>query len=381
MKVITTERIPVKLWLDDIEDGALAQAMDLAKLKFAFKHIAIMPDSHQGFGMPIGGVMATEQVIVPNAVGVDIGCGMTAIKSNIKVTDMTVEELKRVMGEIRKAIPMGFGHHKEKQEWEGFDKAPDIPIIQKELEHARYQIGTLGGGNHFIEIQKGDDGFVWVMLHSGSRNFGLQTATEYNKKAQKMCEKWSSDIPNNELAFLPMDTKEGEEYFKAMNYALEFAFANRKLMMSRIVDIMGEQHFDWSKLINIHHNYAAMENHFGKNVLVHRKGATKATAGLTGIIPGSMGTPSYIVEGLDNPESFKSCSHGAGRRMGRKEAIRTLNLKEEQDKMGDIIGKPRDQKHIDEAPGSYKDIDKVMANQVDLVKIKVKLEPLANMKA
>jgi tRNA-splicing ligase RtcB len=381
MQIITTERIPVKLWLDDIEDGALAQAKDLANLKFAFKHIAIMPDSHQGYGMPIGGVMATEQVVVPNAVGVDIGCGMTAIKSDIKVEDISQDDLKEIMGEIRKVIPMGFGHHKEKQEWEGFNSAPDIEVIQKQLENAKYQLGTLGGGNHFIEIQKGDDGFVWVMLHSGSRNFGLQTATEYNKLAQKMCEKWSSDVPNKDLCFLPMDSKEGEDYFKAMNYALDFAFANRHLMLLRIMDIIGNQHFEPAGLINIHHNYAAMENHFGKNVLVHRKGATKATEGLIGIIPGSMGSPSYIVEGLDNAESFKSCSHGAGRRMGRGEAIRTLNLEEEQNKMGDIIGKPRDQKHIDEAPGAYKDIDIVMNNQADLVKIKVKLLPMANIKA
>lgn len=379
MKVITTERIPVKLWLNDIDENALSQAKDLANLKFAFKHIAIMPDSHLGYGMPIGGVMATEQVIVPNAVGVDIGCGMTAVRSDIKVGDITQDELKRIMGEIRKVIPLGFNHHKEKQEWEGFDRAPDIKVIQSQLENAKYQLGTLGGGNHFIEIQKGDDGFVWIMIHSGSRNFGLQTATEYNKLAQKMCEKWDSDVPNQDLCFLPMDSKEGEEYFKAMNYALEFAFANRHLMITRVMDIMGKDHFP-EEILNIHHNYAAMENHFGKNVLVHRKGATKATIGLTGIIPGSMGTPSYITEGLGNEESFQSSSHGAGRKMGRGEAIKTLSLEEEQNKMGDILGKPRSQDKVDEAPGAYKDIDTVMSNQTDLVKIKVKLLPMANMK-
>jgi tRNA-splicing ligase RtcB len=320
MQVINTERIPVKLWLNDIEEGALAQAKDIANLKFAFKHIAIMPDSHLGYGMPIGGVMATEQVIVPNAVGVDIGCGMTAIKSDIKVKDMTQDELKRIMGEIRKVIPLGFNHQKEKQEWAGFDRAPDIGIIQRELEKAKYQLGTLGGGNHFIEIQRGDDGFVWLMIHSGSRNFGLQTATEYNNIAKKLCEKWSSDVPNQDLCFLPMDSKEGQEYFTAMNYALEFAYANRSLMINRVMEIIGGGHFVSSPILNIHHNYAAMENHFGKNVLVHRKGATKATVGLTGIIPGSMGSPSYITEGLGNEESFQSSSHGAGRRMGRGEA-------------------------------------------------------------
>ena len=376
-KIITTEKIPVKLWLEDIEQGALDQALNLAKLSFAYKWIAIMPDSHVGYGMPIGGVMATEQVIVPNAVGVDIGCGMTAWKSNIKDIDET--ELKRVMGEIRKAIPLGFNHHKEKQDWSGFNEAPNVEIIQRELENAKYQLGTLGGGNHFIEIQKGDDGFVWVMIHSGSRNFGLKTATEYHNKAKKMCEKWVSDIPDKDLSFLPMDTREGEEYFEAMNYALKFAYANRRSMIDKVVDIMGKDKFE-GEPINIHHNYASMENHFGKNVLVHRKGATKATEGLMGIIPGSMGTPSYITEGLGNPESFMSSSHGAGRRMGRKQAINTLNLEDEQKKMTGIVHGLRDKSNLDEAPGAYKDIDEVMENQEDLVKIKVKLRPLAVIK-
>lgn len=380
MKVITSEQIPIKMWLSDIEDGALSQAKDIANLKFAFKHIAIMPDSHQGYGMPIGGVMATEQVIVPNAVGVDIGCGMTAIRSDIKVADMDQDELKRIMGEVRKVIPLGFNHQKEKQEWEGFNRAPDIEIIQRELEKSKYQLGTLGGGNHFIEIQKGDDGFVWVMIHSGSRNFGLQTATEYHKKAQKLCEKWQSDIPNQDLAFLPMDSKEGQEYFKAMNYALEFAFANRSLMLWRVIDIIGNKYFGPNNVINIHHNYAAMENHFGKNVLVHRKGATKATAGLTGIIPGSMGSPSYITEGLGNADSFKSSSHGAGRKMGRGDAIRNLKLEEEQKKVEGVITGLRNAQNLDEAPGAYKSIDEVMSNQSDLTKIKVKLLPMANIK-
>jgi len=379
MKILISEKIPVKMWLNEIEVEAENQAKDLANLPFAFKHIAIMPDSHLGYGMPIGGVMATNQVIVPNAVGVDIGCGMMAVKTDLK--EIAVEGLKEIMGKVRKSIPLGFNHHKEKQEWSGFDNAPDIEVIQKELNSSRYQIGTLGGGNHFIEIQKGNDGHIWLMIHSGSRNFGLKTATEYHNKAKKLCERWQSDIPNSDLSFLPMDTKAGKEYFKAMNYALEFAYANRDLMMTRFMSVVKEV-TNGSELerINIHHNYAALENHFGKNVLVHRKGATKATQGLIGIIPGSMGSKSYIVEGLGNPESFKSCSHGAGRRMGRKEAIRTLNLEEEQLKMKDVIGKPRGQQDLEEAPGAYKDITEVMANQTDLVKIKVELSPLAVIK-
>ncbi len=377
MKVITTEKIPIKMWLEDIEDGALQQAKDLANLPFAFKHIAIMPDSHQGYGMPIGGVMATIGNVVPNAVGVDIGCGMTAIKSDLE--DLFEYDLKVIMGKIREVIPVGFNHNKENQNWEGFDNAPDIEIIQQELSSARKQLGTLGGGNHFIEIQKGDDGFIWIMIHSGSRNFGLKTAKAYNEKAKDFCQQWFSSIPNLDLAFLPMATIEAREYLEAMNFCLDFAYQNRENMLYKIMDIVGENYFPNCE-INIHHNYAVMEHHFNHNVLVHRKGATKATEGLKGIIPGSMGTSSYIVEGLGNPESFYSCSHGAGRKMGRKEAIRTLNLEEEQSKMEGIIGKPRSQSELEEAPGAYKDIDIVMENQKELVKILVKLKPLAVIK-
>ena len=379
MRVIDTEKLPIKLWLDDIEDGALAQAKNLANHPFAVKWIAIMPDSHQGYGMPIGGVMATKEVIIPNAVGVDIGCGMSAVKTSL--TDIDTESIKTIMGEIRKVVPVGFSHQKENQGWAGFDNAPDIAIIQKELTSARSQLGTLGGGNHFIEIQKGNDGHIWVMLHSGSRNFGLKTATEYHKKAQALCEQWVSNIPDKDLAFLPLDTIEGQEYLTAMNYCLDFAFANRALMMDRIMSIVSATNV-CSELdrVNIHHNYAIMEHHFGQNVLVHRKGATKATLGLRGIIPGSMGTKSYITEGLGNADSFESSSHGAGRRMGRKEAGRTLNLEEEQNKMAGIIHGLRTIQDLDEAPGAYKPIDVVMENQKDLVKAIVELTPLASIK-
>lgn len=379
MKVVNTERLPIKLWLDDIEDGALEQAKNLANLPFIYKWISIMPDSHQGYGMPIGGVMATTGVIVPNAVGVDIGCGMVAVKTD--VTDIPLDTIKQIMGNIRKVVPVGFSHQEVEQVWDGFDHAPDIEIIQRELQSSRKQLGTLGGGNHFIEIQQDEDNHIWVMIHSGSRNFGLKTASEYHHKAQFLCNKWYSSIPDKDLAFLPIEMKEGREYFDAMKYCLEFAHANRSLMMHNVLDVM--YHYTGAlKLaeINIHHNYAAFEHHYGKDVLVHRKGATKATEGLLGIIPGSMGTSSYIVEGLGNPESFMSCSHGAGRRMGRKEASRQLSLEVEQEKMKGVIHGLRTQKDLDEAPGAYKDIDSVMENQRDLVKITTKLKPLASIK-
>lgn len=378
-QVINTETVPIKLWLDDIEEGALMQARNLANLPFVFKWVAIMPDSHQGYGMPIGGVLATSGVIVPNAVGVDIGCGMAACKTSL--TEISTEALKSVMGKIRKVIPVGFNHQAEEQRWDGFDDAPDIPIIQRELSSAKKQLGTLGGGNHFIEIQRGDDGHIWLMIHSGSRNFGLKTADEYHKTAQRLCEKWYSFMPDKDLAFLPIDTDAGNAYYKAMNYCLKFAQANRALMMGRAIDALySETGATVLDEIDIHHNYAAFEHHYGKDVLVHRKGATRATLGLTGIIPGSMGTFSYITEGLGNPESFFSSSHGAGRRMGRNEAKRTLNLESEQVKMAGIVHGLRSASELDEAPGAYKDIDVVMKNQNDLVKIRVSLSPLANIK-
>jgi tRNA-splicing ligase RtcB len=379
MKVIDTERIPIKLWLDDIEPEALAQAKNLANLPFVYKWIAIMPDSHCGYGMPIGGVMATIGIIVPNAVGVDIGCGMMAVKTSLNVID--TDTIKKIMGEIRKVVPVGFSHQQEAQEWSGFDNAPHSVVIQQELESARKQIGTLGGGNHFIEIQKGNDGHIWLMLHSGSRNFGLKTANYYHKKAVGLCERWYSELPDKDLSFLPIETNEGNEYYEAMNFCLKFAQANRALMMKRITDIAysitGATILDE---INIHHNYAAFEHHYGKDVLVHRKGATKATAGLRGIIPGSMGTHSYIVCGKGNPESFSSCSHGAGRAMGRKEAKRTLVLEDEQKKMEGIVHGLRTEKELDEAPGAYKNIDVVMHNQQDLVDVMVELTPLGVIK-
>ena len=383
-KVISTEKLPIKLWLEDIEEGAMEQARHLANLPFVFKHIAIMPDSHVGYGMPIGGVMATKGVVVPNAVGVDIGCGMCAVKTSL--TEIDTETLKKIMGEIRKEIPVGFNHHKEKQD-DSLMPRPHLQceIVSREFENAKTQIGTLGGGNHFIEIQKGSDGYIWVMIHSGSRNFGLKIAQHYNKLAISLNEKWHSSIPKEwELAFLPMESDEGQAYLREMNYAVEFAFANRELMMNRILQIFIDLNLmDWNELmINIAHNYARMENHFGKNVLVHRKGATLATTDTIGIIPGSQGTKSYIVKGLGNPESFNSCSHGSGRRMGRNQAIKTLNLEAEQKLLDDkgILHAIRGKQDLEEAPSAYKNIDEVMENQKDLVEVLVELQPLGVIK-
>ncbi len=396
MKVISTEQKPIKLWLDDIEDGALEQAKNLANLPFTFRHVSIMPDSHQGYGMPIGGVLATEGVVIPNAVGVDIGCGMCAVETSLKEID--TDTLKKIMGEIRKAIPVGFGHHKEKQNEKYMPRIDNsayyskenldvkFKICGREYSSALTQIGTLGGGNHFIEIQKGNNGHIWIMIHSGSRNFGYKVAHYYNELAISLNELWHTSIPKEwELAFLPLDSQEGQDYLREMQYCVEFALANRKLMMDRIIDIFNgvfDNAISKYPMINIAHNYAVMENHFGKNVMVHRKGATKATLNTIGIIPGSQGTASYIVRGKGNPESFQSCSHGAGRKMGRKAAQRTLNLEEEKKKLDDmgVIHAIRGIQDLDEAPGSYKDISVVMKNQEDLVDILVELKPLAVIK-
>jgi len=382
-KIITTEKLPIKLWLDDIEETALQQAKNLANLPFTFKWVAIMPDSHQGYGMPIGGVLATIYAVIPNAVGVDIGCGMCAVKTSLQLIER--DALKQIMSEIRRRIPLGFDHHQTKQDWQGFDQAPDISIIQRELNDARYQLGTLGGGNHFIEIQRGSDGYIWLMLHSGSRNFGLKIATEYHQKAQHLCQKRNIDLPDKDLAFLPMETTEATEYLTAMNFALEFAKTNRYMMIDAIkaavLKILGSVQFD--ETINIHHNYAAFENHFGKNVIVHRKGATSAKEGQIGLIPGSQGTKSYVVRGLGNPESFMSCSHGAGRKLSRKQAQKSLDFNEEKQRldMQGIIHSIRNKSDLDEAAGAYKDIGIVMENQKDLVDILVELSPLGVIKA
>lgn len=398
MKVLYNEneqKVPIKLWLDDIEDGALEQAKNLSNLPFVFKHIAIMPDSHQGYGMPIGGVIATENVVIPNAVGVDIGCGMCAVKTPWTTNDIDIDTIKKIMGEIRKQVPVGFGHHKAEQNQDfmpyklyALDAGNSFtPVCCGEYRNALTQIGTLGGGNHFIEIQKDTDKNIWIMIHSGSRNFGLKIAKHYNELAVSLNEQWHSGIPKKwELAFLPLDDKFGQYYLKEMQYCVDFALANRKLMMNRIADIFDDtvkwKKVDKNTIINIAHNYAKMENHFGKNVMVHRKGATLAREDTIGIIPGSQGSKSYIVKGKGNLDSFTSCSHGAGRKMGRKEAQRQLNLVDEQKMLDDqgIIHSIRGIKDLDEAAGAYKDIDIVMNNQKDLVSILVELSPIAVIK-
>lgn len=383
-QVISTERKPIKLWLDDLEDGALAQAKNLANLPFAFKHIPIMPDSHQGYGMPIGSVLATKEVVIPNAVGVDIGCGMCAMRTALKT--VSKEDLKKTLAVARTLIPLGMNWHDEPQDEslmpEGHE---DLRIVSRAYVKGMKQLGTLGGGNHFIEIQQGSDGYIWIMIHSGSRALGYSVAKHYNNLAIKLNQRYHSVVTKKmELAFLPIETQEAKDYVKEMNYCILYAEANRKLMMTRMVEalksVVGE--FECDEIINKSHNFAAWENHYGEHVFVHRKGATRAYENELGMIPGSQGTSSYIVKGLGNPESFKSCSHGAGRKLGRKQAQRQLDLEHEIDllnKKGVIHG-IRHASDLDEATGAYKDIDIVMENQKDLAEIVVELTPLAVLK-
>ena len=365
-------RVPIKSWVTDLEEGALEQAKNSAALPFTYRHVALMPDAHQGYGVGIGTVLATEGVVIPNAVGVDIGCGMCVQKTLIKAEDFSTETLKEIMGEIRKAIPVGVGKHR--QEVCDNSEMPDISclsykVISEQYESARKQLGTLGAGNHFIEIQKGDDGYIWIMIHSGSRNLGFKVAQYYNREAKKLNEMWHSKVDSKQdLAFLPIHTQMAKDYMEEMEYCLEFAYNNRKKMMNDIIIIFASKT-----------NCEFSEFH---NVIVHRKGATSAKKGEIGIIPGSQGTCSYIVRGLGNPESFNSCSHGAGRKMGRKDAQRRLDFDAEVKALNDkgIVHSIRSVKELDEAPGSYKDIQQVMDNQKDLVEIVTKLEPLGVVK-
>jgi tRNA-splicing ligase RtcB len=380
---------PVKIWTDDVEESAMQQIENLCTLPFLFHHLAIMPDVHAGMGMPIGGVLACVDAVIPNAVGVDIGCGMCAVKTNWRVEDISADVLrKRIMRGIRERIPLGMDHHKERQDESYLPQGHDIDkltVVKAQYISAQRQVGTLGGGNHFIELQRDEQGMLWIMIHSGSRNLGKQVGDHYNKLAVMLNERWHSVVkPELRLAFLPLRTQEFNDYWAEMQYCVEFALCNRRLMMERIQEVIADAlpGIEFEPMINIAHNYAAWEHHYGKNVIVHRKGATLAREGIIGIIPGSQGTASYIVEGLGNPDSFNSCSHGAGRLMSRTTAVKTLSLEDEVKKLNEqgIVHAIRSQRDLEEAAGAYKDIEQVINNELDLVKILTRLLPIAVIK-
>ncbi|MBF0502332.1 MAG: RtcB family protein [Candidatus Riflebacteria bacterium] len=398
-------RVPVKSWCPDLEPEAMGQAANLAAHPSIAFHVALMPDCHVGYGMPIGGVIACRDSVIPNAVGVDIGCGMGAVKTSITVEQLgNTQNIRNLMDSTKRRIPVGEGNsHKSQQEWDGFavfedtvaGSKPDWLDLSK-LNHDRKNLGTLGGGNHFIELQASEDNCIWLMLHSGSRNLGYRIASFYHDLARRLNDKWHAELPSTDLAFLPVDSREGRDYIRDMNFALAYALENRRRMMAIFKEVLAEHipGIQFPEEINIHHNYAAIEHHFGRNVWIHRKGATSAKKDELGIIPGSMGASSYIVRGLGNPESFSSCSHGAGRRMGRMEASRQLTLEECDKAMQGIVfdrwskqrssGRRKKQGGIaydfGEAPQAYKNIDQVIRNQMDLVDPVVKLHPLGVIK-
>lgn len=389
MEVKIINNRPVKIWTSNVEDSAMRQIENLTTLPFLHHHLAIMPDVHAGMGMPIGGVLACNGAVIPNAVGVDIGCGMCAVKTNWKVEDLSPNVIrKEIMKGIRERIPLGMDHHKDAQDKKYLPQGYDIDkmeIVKRRQNSILHEVGTLGGGNHFIELQKDEEGYLWIMIHSGSRNLGKQVGDYYNHLAASLNEKWHSSVsPDIHLSFLAHGTREFGMYWDEMKYCIDFALCNRKLMMERIQEVIADslKGIEFEPMINIAHNYAAFEHHFSKDVIVHRKGATLAREGVIGIIPGSQGTASYIVEGLGNPESFCSCSHGAGRALSRKAAINTLNMAEEvaQLEAKGIVHAIRCQDDMQEASGAYKDIEEVIANELDLIKVKTRLLPIAVIK-
>ena len=397
VKIEEHYRIPIKSWSESIEEGALRQAMNLACHPVLECHVALMPDCHVGYGMPIGGVIAADNAMLPSAVGVDIGCGMVAVQTNVPAERLSgMRERRAIQEKLKERIPVGEGvSHNQRQEWEGFERYLDLNGAVCDFPNAidRRNLGTLGGGNHFVELQKSDDGFIWMMIHSGSRNLGQRIERHYQNVAKRLNTASHVELPDPELAFLPMDIQEGQDYYRDMCFALEYALENRRRMIAVFKEVMADAipETEFLKEINIHHNYAMLESHQGRNLYIHRKGATSARNGEIGIIPGSMGTASYIVRGLGNEESFASCSHGAGRIMSRAVASATLSVEECNAAMEGIVferwRKYRgiDKRHkglldLSEAPQAYKPIDDVIEAESDLVEPLVRLVPLAVLK-
>lgn len=389
---------PIKVWARDIEEGALEQAENLSKLPFAIRHVALMPDAHQGYGMPIGGVLFADKAVVPYAIGVDIGCGVSLIDTGL-TAERIEGDLASILTDIKSVVPTGFQTLPQKADpllaveamQEGVavdlnDLLDESPVLDRMFDKALWQLGTLGGGNHFLELQTDESDRVFVMLHSGSRSLGKAICDEAHKVALGLNERWHSVLPHRELAYLPVGTAEFDTYWSRMNFALRFAEVNRARMMARVIEVLGERYpgeFTVTALGDIHHNYAAWENHFGKNGIVHRKGAVRARAGETVFIPGSMGTASYVAEGLGNPETFNTCQHGAGRaktRTAMRKSMTTAQVFEEMAALGVGLVSAEPETVMEEAPSAYKDIEDVMALSADIVRPLMRLTPLGVVK-
>ncbi|MDP8244117.1 MAG: RtcB family protein [Candidatus Hinthialibacter antarcticus] len=393
MKLDPTDGIPIQYFLDEVESGARDQAEWCAKLPGAFHHIALMPDAHQGYAMPVGGVMALKGAVMPNAVGVDIGCGMVAARTNIKFWDVR-NDIQQAADEIFYDIPTGKKWHEQPQEGEVIERIrvkgkakrdlkEYMPVVAERIDEIPFQLGTLGGGNHFIEIQKDEDGWLWVMLHSGSRNIGYTIANHYHKLAKDYCKSQDSSLPKD-YAMLPLGLPEAQEYLDQMQWAMDFAMQNRLHMLDASFEIMEaifSRPIECTLEVCTHHNYAAWETHFGEKVLVHRKGAVRALEGELVTIPGSMGTCSYIGRGKGFADSFRSCSHGAGRCKSRTQAREEISEESFAEQVKNVhIAAPSMKRIIDEAPAAYKDIEDVMKKQQHLVEPAFRLAPLAVVK-
>lgn len=383
--VVTSARVPIKLWapLAEVESSALEQLINTANLPCVFHHVAAMPDVHLGYGATVGSVVACKGAVIPGAVGVDIGCGMMAVQLPLTASDLP-DSLKALRSEIERSVPIGFSEHKtparESTAWEGWKEFNHRPSrLHNRLGKAQCQLGTLGGGNHFIEVCLDTAQHVWVMVHSGSRNIGKEIAEVHMFQAKKLMQHYQVRLTDPDLAYLEEGTAQFEAYWDDLQWAQEYAFMNRDIMMRRVLRAVSHVLPSVRGVIapvmevNCHHNYAEREQHFGHQVIVTRKGAVRARQGDMGIIPGSMGSRSYIVRGRGNPDAFESCSHGAGRRMSRGQAKRTFDVSDLKTQTAGVECR-KDAGVLDEIPGAYKDIDQVMANQADLVEIVAELK-------
>lgn len=376
-------KVPVKVFTEDIDQGSINQLGNLAQLPFIHSHIAAMPDVHYGIGATVGSVIPSKGAIIPAAVGVDIGCGMNAIRLSLKASDLP-DNLHAVRSAIEKRVPVGFEEH-DSATVQGATlnnigkhldaitaKHPGLIKMQRNFERTwGKQLGSLGGGNHFIEVCIDESDAVWVMLHSGSRGIGNVIGRYFIEKAKKDMGKALGNLPDQNLAYFTEGTQHFDDYVQAVSWAQDYATLNRREMMRLVLEALQKQLKPFTttrEAINCHHNYVQKETHFGEEVYLTRKGAISAREGELGIIPGSMGAKSYIVRGLGNQQSFCSCSHGAGRQMSRTEAKRRFNSRDLAEQTRGIECR-KDRGVVDEIPGAYKDIDGVMQNQTDLVEV------------
>lgn len=375
---------PIKAWISGVplEDEARKQLINLSQLPFIYKHIAVMPDVHWGLGATIGSVVATKKAIIPAAVGVDIGCGMCAYQTNLKAEDLPTD-LKPIRNQIERDIPLGMNGFSD-QSLPRVSKSnfTNLNVTYEEItekhpklrgkNHPVYQMGSLGGGNHFIELCLDENQQVWIMLHSGSRGVGNQIGRYFIEMAKTDMENHFEHLPDKNLAYITRNTEAFNDYWKALVWAQSYAYLNRQTMMAIICDALKRFFPQFQtieeKAVNCHHNYCVIENHFGENVFITRKGAVSARENQMGIIPGSMGAKSFIVKGLGNPESFNSCSHGAGRIMSRTKAKERFTIADHELATQGVECR-KDKEVLDETPGAYKDIANVMAAQADLVDI------------